>query len=189
MTAKPEFSWICKLKSRDQYHAHTFRIEVQAARPRAGVRRRRTVQTIDSTSLAVTAPTNFAGASVLQVIESWIRSDGSSGRSTWTDNVEAYMYPSRLFLRNRRMARCVMFRNRRAVKAGELMQPQSIGYPLAQFAIVQVLSRIRTSDWRNRPGVNRSASFRRTGQIASNDRLTSSACSGVTIVTDKIRSP
>jgi hypothetical protein len=54
-------------------------------------------QTTDPRSLSVTTPASFVGASLVQVVVSWTRADGSSGRSTWTDNVEAYAPGSPIF--------------------------------------------------------------------------------------------
>ncbi|MGX1106597.1 immunoglobulin-like domain-containing protein [Bradyrhizobium elkanii] len=49
-----------------------------------------TVVTNDVGSLTVTTPSSYAGALVLNVTETWINADGSTGRATVLDNVEAY---------------------------------------------------------------------------------------------------
>jgi hypothetical protein len=49
-----------------------------------------TAQTADPSSLAVTTPSTFAGAEVLNVSESWTNADGTTGSATIADNVEAY---------------------------------------------------------------------------------------------------
>ncbi len=49
-----------------------------------------TVQTSDLSSLAVTAPLDFAGATVLNVMETWANRDGSTSLVHVADNVEAY---------------------------------------------------------------------------------------------------
>ncbi|MBR1161990.1 immunoglobulin-like domain-containing protein, partial [Bradyrhizobium elkanii] len=49
-----------------------------------------TVVTDDIGSLTVTTPSSYAGALVLNVTETWINADGSTGRATVLDNVEAY---------------------------------------------------------------------------------------------------
>jgi hypothetical protein len=48
------------------------------------------VQTTDSSSLAITSPTDFAGAVVLNVTETWTQADGSTATITLADNVEVY---------------------------------------------------------------------------------------------------
>jgi hypothetical protein len=49
-----------------------------------------TVQTSDPSLLTVTTPSKFAGATVLNVSESWTNADGSAGIAYVRDNVEAY---------------------------------------------------------------------------------------------------
>ena len=49
-----------------------------------------TVQTSDLAALTITSPTNYDGALALQVSESWINADGTTGTAFVTDNVEAY---------------------------------------------------------------------------------------------------
>ena len=56
-----------------------------------------TVQTSDLASLAVTTPVNFAGASVLNVTETWTNVDGSTGHAYVADNVEAFAPGSPIF--------------------------------------------------------------------------------------------
>ena len=48
------------------------------------------VQTTDPSSLTITSPTDFAGAMVLNVTETWTQADGSTATITLTDNVEVY---------------------------------------------------------------------------------------------------
>ena len=48
------------------------------------------VQTTDPGSLTITSPSNFAGAVVLNVTETWTQADGSSATITLADNVEVY---------------------------------------------------------------------------------------------------
>jgi hypothetical protein len=55
-----------------------------------------TVQTSDPCSLYVTTPATFAGATVLNIAETWTNADGSIGTASVADNVEAYP-PSRIF--------------------------------------------------------------------------------------------
>ena len=49
-----------------------------------------TAQTNNVSALAVTTPTAFAGATLLDVNESWTNADGSAGTGFVPDNVEAY---------------------------------------------------------------------------------------------------
>ena len=56
-----------------------------------------TVQAGDLASLAVTTPVNFAGASVLNVTETWTNADGSTGHAYVADNVEAFAPGSPIF--------------------------------------------------------------------------------------------
>ena len=49
-----------------------------------------TVQTSDLTALTVTTTAAYIGAMVLGVTESWTNADGSTGKATIADNVEAY---------------------------------------------------------------------------------------------------
>ena len=56
-----------------------------------------TVQASDLASLAVTTPVNFAGASVLNVTETWTNVDGSTGHAYVADNVEAFAPGSPIF--------------------------------------------------------------------------------------------
>ena len=49
-----------------------------------------TVQTSDIGALSVISPESYAGALVLNVSESWINADGSSGNAFVADNVEVY---------------------------------------------------------------------------------------------------
>ncbi len=56
-----------------------------------------TVQTTDPSNLTVTTATDFTGAIVLQVSESWTNADGSAGTAFIADNVEAYAVGSPIF--------------------------------------------------------------------------------------------
>ena len=56
-----------------------------------------TVHTSDLASLTVTTPADFAGASVLNVSETWKNADGSTGTAYVADNVEAYALGSPIF--------------------------------------------------------------------------------------------
>ena len=56
-----------------------------------------TVQTSDVRSLAVTSLTDFAGAVVLNVAETWTGADGNTGAKFVYDNVEAYAAGSPIF--------------------------------------------------------------------------------------------
>src|SRR5262249_51245213 len=49
-----------------------------------------TVVTNDVSSLSITSPTNYTGALVLNVVETWTNADGSTGHAIVADNVEAY---------------------------------------------------------------------------------------------------
>jgi hypothetical protein len=49
-----------------------------------------TVQTNDPGSLAVTTPTGFTGALLLNVAESWTNADGTTGNVVLNDNLEAF---------------------------------------------------------------------------------------------------
>ncbi len=49
-----------------------------------------TVQMTDPSALTVTTPATFAGAMLLNVSESWMNADGSTGSASIADNVEAY---------------------------------------------------------------------------------------------------
>jgi hypothetical protein len=55
------------------------------------------VQANDPASLTVTTPTTFVGATVLQIRESWINTDGSTASAYVADNVEAYTPGSPIF--------------------------------------------------------------------------------------------
>jgi hypothetical protein len=55
------------------------------------------VMTVDPSALTVTTPTNFTGAMVLQVKETWTNADGSGGNTYVADNVEAYAPASPIF--------------------------------------------------------------------------------------------
>jgi hypothetical protein len=56
-----------------------------------------TVQTSDPAALAITTPTTFTGAAVLQATESWTNADGATGAAGIADNVEAYAPGSPIF--------------------------------------------------------------------------------------------
>ncbi|WP_292491896.1 VCBS domain-containing protein [Mesorhizobium sp.] len=56
-----------------------------------------TVQTNDVRSLAVTSPAEFAGAVVLNIVETWTGADGNTGVKLVADNVEAYAPGSPIF--------------------------------------------------------------------------------------------
>ena len=56
-----------------------------------------TVHTSDLASLTVTTPSDFAGASVLNVSETWKNADGSTGSAYVADDVEAYSPGSPIF--------------------------------------------------------------------------------------------
>jgi hypothetical protein len=56
-----------------------------------------TAHTSDLASLTVTTPSDFAGASVLNVSETWKNADGSTGSAYVADNVEAYSPGSPIF--------------------------------------------------------------------------------------------
>jgi hypothetical protein len=56
-----------------------------------------TVQATDPSTLAITTPSTFAGAVVLNVMESWANPDGTTGNATVSDNVEAYAPGSPIF--------------------------------------------------------------------------------------------
>ncbi|WP_246682665.1 Ig-like domain-containing protein, partial [Mesorhizobium sp. B3-2-1] len=56
-----------------------------------------TVQTRDVHSLAVTSPTGFVGAVVLNIAEAWTGADGNTGAKLVADNVEAYAPGSPIF--------------------------------------------------------------------------------------------
>ena len=49
-----------------------------------------TVTTNDVTSLTVTSPAGYSGATVLQLVETWTNPDGSTGTAIVADNVEAH---------------------------------------------------------------------------------------------------
>jgi hypothetical protein len=55
------------------------------------------VQTLDPSTLTVTAPATCSGAVVVNVTESWTNPDGSNGSTVITDNVEAYAPGSPIF--------------------------------------------------------------------------------------------
>jgi hypothetical protein len=55
------------------------------------------VTTSDPSTLTVTTPASFAGATPLQVTESWTNADGTSGSAIIRDNVEAYAPGSPIF--------------------------------------------------------------------------------------------
>nr|WP_276540315.1 VCBS domain-containing protein [Bradyrhizobium elkanii] len=55
------------------------------------------VQTSDVTSLTITSPSTFVGATVLHVTQSWIQADGTSQTLIVADNVEAYAAGSPIF--------------------------------------------------------------------------------------------
>ncbi|MCK1658475.1 VCBS domain-containing protein [Bradyrhizobium sp. 151] len=56
-----------------------------------------TVVTNDIASLAITSPSNYTGALVLNVTETWTNTDGSTGSAIAIDNVEAYAPGSPIF--------------------------------------------------------------------------------------------
>ncbi|WP_128971356.1 beta strand repeat-containing protein [Bradyrhizobium tropiciagri] len=56
-----------------------------------------TVQTNDPASLEMMPPSNFVGAALLNVIESWTNLDGSSSTKAIADNVESYAPGSPIF--------------------------------------------------------------------------------------------
>jgi hypothetical protein len=56
-----------------------------------------TVQTNNIAALSITTPNDYAGALVLNVTETWINADGSTGRAIVIDNVEAYAQGSPIF--------------------------------------------------------------------------------------------
>jgi hypothetical protein len=49
-----------------------------------------TVETSNIAGLTITSPTDYAGALVLNVIQSWTNADGSTGATVLADNVEVY---------------------------------------------------------------------------------------------------
>ncbi|MBB6489329.1 type I secretion C-terminal target domain-containing protein [Rhizobium lusitanum] len=55
------------------------------------------VVTHDPSSLTVTSPDGVTGAVVLQITETWINADGTTGMATVADNVEAYAKGSPIF--------------------------------------------------------------------------------------------
>jgi hypothetical protein len=55
------------------------------------------ITTNDPASLTVTPPSTFAGATVLQVSETWTNADGSAGNAVIADNIEAYAPGSPIF--------------------------------------------------------------------------------------------
>jgi hypothetical protein len=55
------------------------------------------VTTTDQSALTVTTPTDFTGALVLNVTETWTNADGSGGNAYVVDNVEAYAPGSPIF--------------------------------------------------------------------------------------------
>ena len=56
-----------------------------------------TVETNDLAALSVTSPKSYTGALVLNVAESWVNTDGSSGNVVVTDNVEVYAEGAPIF--------------------------------------------------------------------------------------------
>ncbi|WGR93893.1 Ig-like domain-containing protein [Bradyrhizobium sp. ISRA435] len=56
-----------------------------------------TVQTHNIAALSITTPNDYAGALVLNVVETWTNADGSTGSATIVDNVEAYAKGSPIF--------------------------------------------------------------------------------------------
>ena len=56
-----------------------------------------TVETNDLAALSVTSPKSYTGALVLNVAESWVNADGSSGNVVVTDNVEVYAEGAPIF--------------------------------------------------------------------------------------------
>ena len=56
-----------------------------------------TVQTNDLAALSVTSPKSNTGALVLNVEESWVNADGSSGNAVFADNVEVYAEGAPIF--------------------------------------------------------------------------------------------
>ncbi|UPJ94240.1 VCBS domain-containing protein [Bradyrhizobium sp. 172] len=56
-----------------------------------------TVQTNDLSSLNVTAPSGYVGATALHLTETWTNVGGSAGRAFFTDNVEVYAQGSPIF--------------------------------------------------------------------------------------------
>ena len=56
-----------------------------------------TVQTSDPAGLTIVTPANFAGAALLNVMESWTSADGTTGTASVKDNVEVYAPGSPIF--------------------------------------------------------------------------------------------
>nr|WP_283813808.1 VCBS domain-containing protein [Bradyrhizobium niftali] len=56
-----------------------------------------TVVTNHIASLAITSPSNYTGALVLDVTETWINADGSAGAAIVADNIEVYAQGSPIF--------------------------------------------------------------------------------------------
>ena len=56
-----------------------------------------TVQTTDPNALTITSPADFAGATLLNVTETWTQADGSTVSMTFADNVEVYPVGSPIF--------------------------------------------------------------------------------------------
>ena len=56
-----------------------------------------TVSTNDVSALSITAPTNYAGAIVLRMSETWVDQAGNSGYATITNNVETFAPGSPIF--------------------------------------------------------------------------------------------
>ena len=56
-----------------------------------------TVQTNDIAALSITSPKSYTGALVLNVAESWVNADGSSGNAVVADNVEVYAKGAPIF--------------------------------------------------------------------------------------------
>ena len=60
-----------------------------------------TVQTDDIAALSVTSPESYTGALILNVAESWVNADGSSGYANFADNVEVYAKGAPIFALSR----------------------------------------------------------------------------------------
>ena len=56
-----------------------------------------TIETADPSAATITTATNFVGAAVLGVAETWTNADGTVGMATASDNVEAYAAASPIF--------------------------------------------------------------------------------------------
>ena len=56
-----------------------------------------TIETADPSAATITTATNFVGAAVLGITETWTNADGTVGMATAADNVEAYAAASPIF--------------------------------------------------------------------------------------------